>query len=82
VNCHLDDLMIVYLFQHLIFVACRPFFLCCFVSCTLCLDHGEKYALDEDFSFSIISFDYIRHMKKKTEHIEERPVGFEEISMH
>lgn len=81
VPCHLDDLMIVYLLQHVIFIVCRPVFMCCFACCTLCLDHGLPYALDEDFGFSIISFDYIRFMKKKNEHMDERPVGLDEFTL-
>lgn len=77
-----DDLLIVYLLQHLIFLSLRPGFLCCLLVCTVCHDHGEPYDKDDSFSDSIISYDYINYMTQRLNHLQDRPFGLSELKMH
>lgn len=81
VPIHLDDLMIVFLLQHLIFLVCRPFFFCCFMVVAPFYDLGKKYDDFDDLSFSIISFDYIKYMKRYSNNNDARPGGLDEYSM-
>lgn len=60
-----DDLLIVYLLQHVIFIGMRPLFLCCFGCFALCYDQGEAYADDDKLEDIIISFDYIQYMTER-----------------
>lgn len=76
-----DDLLIVYLFQHLIFIALRPTFLMIFVCVSCCYDHGEAYDKAEDLNDAIISFSYIAYTKERFLKFEERPTGADELKV-
>ena len=42
-----DDLLIVYLLQHLIFIGLRPLFFCIFLCISLGFDHGQPYEKED-----------------------------------
>lgn len=81
VPIHLDDLMIVYLLQHIIFVCMRPFFLCCFMCCAPFLDLGKPYEKSDPLDFSIISYNYIAYMQRRTRNDDGHPVLKDEYDM-
>lgn len=81
VPIHLDDLMIVYLLQHVIFMVCRPFFWCCFMFCAPFLDLGKPYDKTDPLDFSIISYNYISYMQKRLRNDDGRPVFKDEYDM-
>lgn len=75
-----DDLLIVYLLQHLIFIVLRPSFLCCFMCCTCLHDHGKPYEKEDSLNHSIISFKYISYMQQRQNGLVDRPLGFGELA--
>jgi len=80
VPIHLDDLMIVFLLQHVIFLVCRPFFFCCYAAVAPFYDLGKKYDEFDDLSFSIISFDYIKYVKHTKNDNDATPSGWAEYT--
>lgn len=74
-----DDMLIVYLFQHVIFISLRPFFLCLFTCVSCCYDHGEAYDKNHKFDDAIISYDYITYTRIRFNNFEDKPTGVKEI---
>lgn len=56
--------------------------MCCFVFMTCCLDQGEPYSKDEDYSWSILSFDYIKTMQKHRKNEEGHTTGWAELDLN
>jgi len=72
--------LLVWMLQHVIFVFVRPFFMVAFVVLTIFMDHGEAYPENDDLSWSIISYDYIKTMKKRAENEDGYKMGLNELT--
>lgn len=79
VNIIFDDLLIVYLFQHVIFIALRPIFLMIFLCTTCCYDHGKANEKGDPLNDAIISYDYIAYTKLRFNSFKERAMGGDEL---
>lgn len=81
VPIHLDDLMIVFLLQHIIFIVCRPILAIPYFLFGFLMDMGEPYPEGDPLDFSIISFRYIDYLKKNLRDNDEAPEQNTEYDM-
>ena len=77
-NYQFDDLLIIYLLQHVIFIGLRPFFLFIFLTTTCCFDHGKTFDRSDPLDDTIISYNYVRYWKAyHNDHVEKEVGGTE-----
>lgn len=81
-NLQFDDLLIVYLFQHVIFIGLRPIFLAIFLLTTFCFDHGKAFDKSDPLDDSIISYNYVKYWKAHRNNHLESEMGEAELSRY
>ena len=78
----LDVFLLIYILQHVIFIAVRlPLFLI-YTTLTCCCYKGQEYEEDEKFVDRIISFDYVKYELGNLNNFRNHALGINEIEFN